>query len=96
MFQSKRIFRPFITIRFLMAFLLVASLSGRGTGALPEADFNASEGVLVHHLDEQQQHQFGDVVRVVDAVVGHGCVQPLLVVGKISLPSQMLRSCGKA
>ncbi len=29
----------------------------------------AGFGVLVDHFDEQQQHQFGDVVRVVDAVV---------------------------
>ncbi len=26
-------------------------------------------GVFMHHLDEKQQYQFGDVVRVVDAVV---------------------------
>ena len=25
--------------------------------------------ILMNHLDKQQQHQFGDVVRVVDAVV---------------------------
>jgi hypothetical protein len=29
----------------------------------------AGLGVLVHHLDEQQRHQLGNVVRVVDGVM---------------------------
>ena len=47
---------------------LVAQLGPAGIlGSLCAED--AALGVLVLHLDEEQQHQLGDVVAVVDAVV---------------------------
>jgi hypothetical protein len=36
---------------------------------------HAGFGVFVHHLDEQQQHQLGDVIAVIDAVVAQDVAQ---------------------